>query len=99
MATSDDGNSSPQSHSVQSISSGVESQDEEEATPLSSPPFDNLSLSSKAVGNPVPPLEPAAKNPPSEVPLNAEDDEEDDIWVSKTRRRGKAALLVDSDDE
>ena len=95
--TDDDDSSSPPSLSVKSISSGAESEDEE-ATPLSSPPFEeDLSLSSKAaVGDPVPPVEAAAKNPASELAL---DDEEDDIWVSKARRRGRVAVLVDSDDE
>ena len=95
MATTDDA-SSPPPLSVKTVSSGMESEDEE-ATPLSSPPFEDLSLSSKAVGGPVPPLEAAAKDPPSEAALYA--DEEDDIWVSKARRRGRVAVLEDSDDE
>ena len=98
MVTTDDDNSSPPSHSVQSLSSGAESGDEE-ATPLSSPPAEDLSLSAKAVKDPTTPLEAAAKNPPPEVALDAEDDEEDDIWVSKARRRARAAVLEDSDDE
>ena len=95
MPTTDDDSSSPPSLSVKSVSSGAESEDEE-ATPLSSPPFEDLSLSAKAVGDPIPPLEAAAKDPASEVAL---DDEEDDIWVSKARRRARVAVLVDSDDE
>ena len=95
MATTDDDDSSPPSLSVKSVSSGAASEDEE-ATPLSSPPFEDLSLSSKAVGDPIPPLGAAATNPASEVAL---DDEEDDIWVSKARRRGRVAVLVDSDDD
>ena len=103
MATADDDDSSSSpSLSAKPVSSGAESEDEE-ATPLSSPPFEeDQSLSSKAVvGDPVPPLEAAAKNPPSEVAfLDAEeDDEDDDIWVSKSRRRARAAVLADSDDE
>ena len=101
MATTDSSSSSSSSpsHSVKTVPSGAESEDEE-ATPLSSPPFEeDLSLSSKAVvGDPVPPLEAAAKNPPSEVAyLDAEED--DDIWVSKSRRRARVAVLADSDDE
>ena len=101
--TDDDDSSSPPSLSVKSISSGAESEDEE-ATPLSSPPFEDLSLSSsKAVGDPIPLLEATAnKNPASSKVafLDAEeDDEEDDIWVSKARRRARVAVLVDSDDE
>ena len=103
MATADDDSfSSSPSHSAKSVPSGAESEDEE-ATPLSSPPFEeDQSLSSKAVvGDPVPPLEAAAKNPPSEAAyLDAEEDEEDDdIWVSKSRRRARVAVLEDSDDE
>ena len=100
--TDDDDNSSPPSPSVQSLSSGAASEDEEEeATPLSSPPFEeDPSLASKAaIGNPTPPLEVAVdKNPPSSE-VAVDDDDEDDIWVSKTRRRAKVPMLVDSDDE
>lgn len=82
--------------SVSSAESG------DEVTPLSSPPFGGLSLSSKAVKNPAqtPRIE-DAKNP-SEMALDAEngaEDEGDDIWVSTARRRGRVAVLEDSDDE
>ena len=100
MATTDDDDSLPPSHTAQSVSSGAASGDEE-ATPLSSPPVEDLSLSAKAVGDPpTPALEAAAKKPLSEVAfLDAEEDEDDDIWVSKARRRARVAVLVDSDDE
>lgn len=58
-----------------------------------------LSPSSKAAENAaqLPPLEETIKV--SEMALDAGDDEEDDIWVSTARRRGRVAVLEDSDDE
>ena len=100
MAT-DNGSSSPPRR-AQSISSA---ESEDEITPLSSPPLVGLSLSSKAASDPVP-LEPSSSQEgASKVPetsldvLDEEEDEEDDIWVSKARRRGRVAVLVDSDDD
>lgn len=88
--TTDDGSSSP-ARQAKSISSG---ESEDEATPLSSPPLVGLSLSSKGV------QEGAAKVPDTALDARGgEEDEEDDIWVSTARRRGRVAVLEDSDDE
>lgn len=103
MAT-DDGSSSPARRAT-SVSS-AESADED--TPLSSPPLVGLSLSSSGAGDTAQPesstsstsQEGAAKV--SEMALDArdgEEDDEDDIWVSAARRRGRVAVLEDSDDE
>ena len=75
---------------------------DDEVTPLSSPPLVGLSLSSKAteVAAQPPPLGDAAKL--SEVALDVgdgEEDEADDIGVSTARRRGRVAVLEDSDDD
>ena len=97
MAT-DDGSVSP-ARRAKSISS-IESEDE--VTPLSSPPLAGLSLSLKAaeIAAQLPPLKDTVKV--SEMAFDAEDgeeDEEDDIWVSTARKRGRVAVLEDSDDE
>ena len=94
MAITDDASSSP-AHSVESISSR-ESEDEED-TPISSPPFEELSLSSKAVQDAVP--LPDAKDQSKAAFNDEEDEDEDDIWVSTARRRGRVAVLEDSDDD
>ena len=101
MAT-DDGSSSSV-RPAQSISSA---ESEDEVTPLSSPPFVELSLSSKGAGDPTQlesaPSQGGVENV-SETALGTrdevEDDEEDDIWTSKARRRTRVAVLEDSDDE
>ena len=100
MAT-DDGSSSPPRR-AQSISSA---ESEDEVTPLSSPPLVGLSLSSKAASDPAQ-LEPsssqegAAKIPERSLDARVgEEDEEDDIWVLKARRRARVAVLEDSDDD
>ena len=97
----DDGSSSPPRR-AQSISSA---ESEDEITPLSSPPLVGLSLSSKAASDPAQ-LEPSSSQEgASKVPersldvMDGEEDEEDDIWVSKARRRGRVAVLEDSDDD
>ena len=97
-----DDTSSPPTRSAKSGSS-AESEEEEEDTPLSSPPLVGLSLSSEAATNDaaqVPLLEDASKG--SEMDFDAGDsqeDDEDDIWVSKARRRARPMVLEDSDDE
>lgn len=94
----DDGSSSP-ARRAKSVSSA---ESEDEVTPLSSPPLVGLTLSSKAADNAAQ-LEDAAKV--SEIALDVrddvedEEDEADDIWVSTARRRGRVAVLDDSDDE
>ena len=100
MATNN-GSSSPPRR-AQSISSA---ESEDEITPLSSPPLVSLSLSSKAASDPAQ-LEPsssqegASKVPESSLEvMDGEEDDEDDIWVSKARRRGRVAVLEDSDDD
>lgn len=98
---SDDGSSSP-ARRAQSISS-AESEDED--TPLSSPPLVGLSLPSSGDGDLAQPesstlQEGAAKL--SGIALDAtdgEEDDDDDIWVSAARRKGRVAVLEDSDDE
>ena len=97
----DNGSSSPPRR-AQSISSA---ESEDEITPLSSPPLVGLSLSSKATSDPAQ-LEPSSSQEgASKVPersldvTDGEEDEEDDIWVSKARRRGRVAVLEDSDDD
>ena len=98
---SDDGSSSPARRAL-SISS-AESEDED--TPLSSPPLVGLSGPSSGDRDPAQPesstsQEGAAKL--SGIASNAtdgEEDDEDDIWVSAARRRGRVAVLEDSDDE
>ncbi|CAF9915798.1 MAG: Topoisomerase 1-associated factor 1 [Alectoria fallacina] len=97
MAT-DDGSSLP----VRRATSISSAESEDEVTPLSSPPLVGLSLSSKATEDAAqpPPLADAAKV--SEMALDAgdgEEDEADDIWVSTARRRGRIAVLEDSEDE
>ena len=100
MAT-DNGSSSPPRR-AQSISSA---ESEEEITPLSSPPLVGLSLSSKAASDPAQLDLSSSQEGASKVPersldvMNGEEDEEDDIWVSKARRRGRVAVLEDSDDD
>ena len=92
----DDGSSSP----ARSAKSASSAETEDEVTPLSSPPLEGPSLSSKGVEKaaPLPPLEDAKD--PSEAALDAGDvEDDDDIWVSKARRRGRVAVLEDSDDE
>lgn len=97
----DDGSSSP-ARRAQSISS-AESEDED--TPLSSPPLVGLSLPSSGDGNPAQPKSSTSQEGAAKVSamaLNAtdgEEDEEDDIWVSAARRKGRVAVLEDSDDE
>lgn len=91
----EDGSSSP-ARRAKSVSSA---DSEDEATPLSSPPFVGLSLSSKGAETAaqLPPLEDA-----TEMALDARDsdeDEKDDILVSTARRRVRVAVLDDSDDE
>ena len=95
-------NSSSPPRRAQSISSA---ESEDEITPLSSPPLVGLSLSSKFASNPAQ-LEPfssqegASKGPERSLDMmDGEEDEEDDIWVSKARRRGRVAVLEDSDDD
>ena len=97
MATND-GSSSP----VRSAESVSSAESEDEATPLSSPPLVGLSLSAKATENAaqLPRLEDAAKIPGMAVDAGyGEEDDEDDIWVSTARRRGRVAVREDSDDE
>ena len=92
------GSASP-ARSAEPISSA---ESEDEATPLSSPPLVSLSLSAKATENAaqLPPLEDATKIPRMAVDADhGEEDDEDDIWVSTARRRGRVAVLEDSDDE
>ena len=98
---SDDSSSSPARH-AQSISS-AESEDED--TPLSSPPLVGLSLPSSGDGD-LAQLESstsqegAAKVSGRVADANGgEEDDEDDIWVSAARRKGRVAVLEDSDDE
>lgn len=100
MATND-GSSSP-AHRAESISSP---DSEDEVTPSSSPPLVGLSSPSKEAGNPAE-LEPSSSHESaakvSQLALDArgwEEDEEDDIWISTARRRGRVAVLEDSDDE
>lgn len=83
-----DNSSSSPARRAKSLS-GTESEDE--ITPLSSPPLVGLSISSKAT-------EHAAQLPPLEAE-DKEEDEEDDIWMSKNRRKGRVAVLEDSDDD
>lgn len=103
MASDDD--SSLPARRAKSVSSA---ESEDEVTPLSSPPLVGLTLSTKGAGDPAQ-LEPApsqdnAKKVP-EMDLGArdgeedEEDEEDDIWTSTARRKGRVAVLEDSDDE
>ena len=98
---SDDGSSSP-ARRAQSISS-AESEDED--TPLSSPPLVSLSLPSSGNGDLAQlksstSQEGAAKVSGRVSDANGgEEDDEDDIWVSAARRRGRVAVLEDSDDE
>ncbi|KAF6221849.1 hypothetical protein HO133_001817 [Letharia lupina] len=106
MAT-DNGSSSP-ARRAESISSA---ESEDKVTPLSSPPLVGLSLSSNGAGDPAhlessPSEEGAAKVPAMAVDARDreengenEEDEEDDIWISTARRRGRVAVLEDSDDE
>ena len=100
MATEYSSSSTPRR--AQSISSA---ESEDEITPLSSPPLVSLSLSSKDASNPAhlePPSsqEGASKGPERSLDvMDGEEDEEDDIWVSKARRRGRVAVLEDSDDD
>ena len=99
MAT-DDASSSP-ARRTRSISSA---ESEDEFTPLSSPPLVGLSLSSNGLGDatrpePSPSQKSVAKN--SEMAVDAKDgkeNDEDDIWISKARR-GRVAVVDDSDDE
>ena len=95
MATSGDGASSP-ARSVESISST--GSEDEELTPLSSPPFEESSLPSKADESKAQRLPAEEAKDPFEAVLDAGEDD-DDIWVSKARRRGRVAVLEDSDDE
>ena len=88
--TTDDGSSSP-ARLAKSISSG---ESEDEVTPLSSPPLVASSLSSKGM------QEGAAKVP--DMTLDARDGEEDEgdnIWRTTARRKGRVAVLEDSDEE
>ena len=95
MAT--DGGSASPARTVKSVSS-AETDDED--TPLSSPPLVNLSLSSKAAEDTeqLLPLEDAEKGSDAALDAGDEEEDDDDIWVSKARRRGRVRVL-DSDDE
>ena len=84
--------------------SASSAESEDEVTPLSSPPLIDLSLSSTGAGVAAQ-LEPSSQEGPvkvSEPSLDArdgEEDDEDDIWISTARRRGRVAVLEDSDDD
>ena len=101
--TTTEGSQSP-IHRARSTSSP---ESEDEITPLSSPPLVGLSSSSTGAKDPAqrePSLSQGGAEHVSKMPLDASDkeeyeDEEDDIWVSKARRRGKAPVLEDSDDD
>lgn len=100
MATEDD--SSSPARRAQSLSS-AESEDED--TPLSSPPLAGLSLPSLGIRDPVQPESSASQEGAAKVSAmyldatDGEEDDEDDIWVSAARRKGRVAVLEDSDDE
>ena len=100
MATDDDFSSS--ARRAKSVSSA---ESEDEVTPLSSPPLIGLSLSSNGGGAAAqlePPFSQEGPIKASETSLDArdgEEDDEDDIWISTARRRGRVAVLEDSDDE
>ena len=100
MAT-DDASSSP-ARRTRSISSA---ESEDESTPLSSPPLVGLSLSSNGLGDatqPEPSLSQNSFAKVSETAVDARDGEENDendIWISTARRRGRVAVVDDSDDE
>lgn len=101
MTTDDESPSS--ARRARSISSGAS---EDEDTPLSSPPLagqsmplsedrDDLVQSESSTSQ-----EGAAKNPRMATDAaDGEEDDDDDIWVSTARRKGRVAVLEDSDDE